>query len=285
MAVVDVQAAKTFIFANARLLERHRLAALVDGAPPDDVIATLRAYRNRDGGFGHALEPDVRTPSSEPASTLHALEVLAEVGVLEGNLVDGAAKWIAEIAKPDGGISFVLQDSAHFPHAPWMVDDGEASFLTFALAARLWEAQLDNEWRERASEWCWARLAHPDTLGSYWTKFALDFLDHVSHDHRVDEALERLRPQLREDGTLPVPGGTADEQLGPLDLSPRPGRASRVLFTADQVTAALDALEHGQAEDGGWKFDWLAWSPGQSVEWRGIVTFRALATLAAHGRF
>ena len=31
-------------------------------------------------------------------------------------------------------------------------------------------------------------------------------------------------------------------------------------------------------------FDWLAWSPGQAVEWRGIVTLRALATLRAHGR-
>ena len=44
------------------------------------VLATLRAYRNRDGGFGHALEPDVRAPESEPASTLHGLEVLGEIG-------------------------------------------------------------------------------------------------------------------------------------------------------------------------------------------------------------
>jgi hypothetical protein len=30
--------------------------------------------------------------------------------------------------------------------------------------------------------------------------------------------------------------------------------------------------------------DWLGWSPGQSMEWRGAVTVRALATLGAHGR-
>ena len=52
----------------------------------------------------------------------------------------------------------------------------------------------------------------------------------------------------------------------------------------DQIDADLDRLEQGQQEDGGWTFDWLAWSPGQAVEWRGGVTFRALATLAAHGR-
>ena len=43
-------------------------------------------------------------------------------------------------------------------------------------------------------------------------------------------------------------------------------------------------LEQGQQDDGGWMFDWLAWSPGQSVEWRGAMTLRALATLREHGR-
>ncbi|MEN3609139.1 hypothetical protein AAH979_06270 [Plantactinospora sp. ZYX-F-223] len=48
--------------------------------------------------------------------------------------------------------------------------------------------------------------------------------------------------------------------------------------------AELDQLEEEQLEDGGWMFDWLDWSQGQRVEWRGAVTLRALATLAAHGR-
>ena len=32
------------------------------------------------------------------------------------------------------------------------------------------------------------------------------------------------------------------------------------------------------------RLDWLAWSPGQTVEWRGILTVLALRTLAGHGR-
>ena len=81
-----------------------------------------------------------------------------------------------------------------------------------------------------------------------------------------------------------MPGGTADERLTPLTLSGRPGARSRALFTDAQIEADLDALERGQRDDGGWTFDWLAWSPGQSAEWRGIVTFRALMTLRAHRR-
>ncbi len=57
-----------------------------------------------------------------------------------------------------------------------------------------------------------------------------------------------------------------------------------MLFTDTQLAADLDNLEHGQQDDGGWTFDFLSWSPGQTVEWRGLVTLSALATLHAHNR-
>ncbi|MGQ0668356.1 MAG: hypothetical protein ACT4PO_01550, partial [Actinomycetota bacterium] len=73
---VGIDAAERFVVSNARLLDRHRLAVLLHGAPVEPVLDALRAYRNSDGGFGHALEPDIRAPTSEPSSTLHALRVL-----------------------------------------------------------------------------------------------------------------------------------------------------------------------------------------------------------------
>jgi hypothetical protein len=82
----------------------------------------------------------------------------------------------------------------------------------------------------------------------------------------------------------PRPGGTEDERLRPLALSPRPGLRSRLLFTQEQIEAELDALEAGQQEDGGWTFDFLAWCPGQALDWRGAVTLGALSSLRAHGR-
>src|SRR4051812_20023188 len=116
---VDIQSAERFVLSNARLLDRHRLAVLLHGAPVAPVLAALRAYRNSDGGFGHALEPDVRAPESEPASVLHALDVLAEVGALGDPMVADAAAWVAAIADPDGGVPFVLPTAAAYPHAPW----------------------------------------------------------------------------------------------------------------------------------------------------------------------
>jgi hypothetical protein len=115
-------------------------------------------------------------------------------------------------------------------------------------------------------------------------KFALDVLDRVPGEDRALGAIEGLRAKIGADGTIAVPGGTENERLTPLTLSDRPGKRSRILFSDEQIEADLDQQEQRQGEDGGWMFDWLDWSPGQLVEWRGAVTLRALATLAAHGR-
>lgn len=158
---VDVDSAEQFVLANARLLARHRLAVLRHRAPPAPVLDALRAYRNPDGGFGHALEPDVRAPESEPAAMLHALDVLAGIGALDDPMVGDAVAWVATIADPDGGVPFVLPTAANHPHAPWMVPTGGGSHLTFAIAGALWKAGSSEPWLQRATEWCWARLAHP----------------------------------------------------------------------------------------------------------------------------
>ncbi|HWF52742.1 MAG TPA: hypothetical protein VG294_19010 [Solirubrobacteraceae bacterium] len=281
---IDLDAAERFVLANARLLDRHRLAVLLHGAPAAPVLATLHAYRNPDGGFGHALEPDVRAPESEPASTLHALEVLLGIGAGEDPLVAGAARWIAAVAADDGGVPFVLPTAAEYPHAPWMVPSDGGSFLTFALAAALWQTPVREPWLEQGTDWCWAQLEDAEAPGGYWVKFALEFLDSVPDRERALAAIARLRPALGEDGSLPVPGGTENERITALTLSPGPGRRSRNLFAEEQIVHDLDELEREQLEDGGWTFDHLAWSPGQSVEWRGIVTLQALGTLLAHGR-
>ena len=277
---VNVVAAERFVLVNARLLDRHRLAVLLHGAPVAPVLDALRAYRNPDGGFGHALEPDVRAPESDTASTLHALAVLDQVGAREDPMVSDAAAWLATVAEPDGGVPFLPAQ----PRAPFLRPSDGSSFLTFALAGALWRAGSGEPWLRRATDWCWAKLERPDELDAYAVKSALDLLDAVPDERRAGEAIERLRPKLGPDGSMRVSGGIENERLTPLALSGRPGARSRVLFTDDQIDADLDLLEDEQQDDGGWTFDWLGWSPGQSVECRGVMTLRALIRLAAHGR-
>lgn len=288
---VDLAAAERFLLTNGRLLERHRLAALLHAGPVDRVLAALRAYRNPDGGFGHALEPDARGAHSEPLSTQAALDVLDEVGALQDPLVADALTWIASVALPDGGVPFALPAALDAPHAPWIVPGTSGSHLTFAFAALAYRARWSfgaetetQTWINRAVAWSWERLEGSADLAAYDIKFGLAFLDATPDDDRARAAVARIAPLIREDGTLPVPGGTDDEHLTALALSPRPGTRSRALFGAEVIDGELDRLEAGQQADGGWTFDWGTWCPAQAVEWRGIVTLSALATLHAHGR-
>jgi hypothetical protein len=283
---VDVEAAERFVHSNARLLDRHRLAVVLHGAPVGPVLDALRAYRNPDGGFGHALEPDIRAPASEPSATAHALVVLAEVGALDDPMLGDAAGWVASVAEPDGGVPFSLPAAADYPHAPFLTLPAApgGSFLTFALAGVLWEAGSGEPWLERATDWSWARLESPGELEAYGVKCALDFLDRVPDEARALAAIECLRSHLAVDGSIPVRGGAENERLTALTLSDRPQRRSRALFTEEQLDACLVELERSQEPDGGWTFDFGVWSPGQLAEYRGLVTLLALTTLKAHGR-
>jgi hypothetical protein len=283
---VDVDAAERFVLANARLLDRHRLAFHLRAGAVGPVLHALVAYRNPDGGFGHALEPDIRAPESEPSATLHALSVLAEVDALDHALARGAAAWVASIAEPDGGVPFSLPPAAASPHAPFLTlpPSPGGSFFTFALAGLLWEAGSDVVWLERATTWSWARLEEPDALEAYGVKCALDFLDRVPDEARAAESIERLRGHLVADGSIPVRGGAENERLTPLTLAPRPGLRSRAMFTDAQIETDLDRLQAEQQPDGGWLFDFGVWSPGQLAECRGLVTLQALVALNAHGR-
>lgn len=284
---IDLPAAERFIYDDARLLERHRLAALFGHAPAGRVLDALRPYRNDDGGWGHALEPDLRGPDSQVSGALSALEVLAEVGATADPavtwLVAETADWLAAVALPDGRVPHVLPTAANYPAAPWMQPNVNG-FLTYAIVARLWELGAQHPWLDAATAWCWHQLDGDSPVGGYTVLFALNFLDAVPEPARAATAVERLRPALRQDGTIAVEGGQDDEQLTPLQLSARPGAPSRALFEEAQIFAELDRLEHEQLDDGGWDFDFLHWSPGQAVEWRGIVTLGALQTLRRHGR-
>ena len=63
---IDHAAAENFIWSAARLVDRHRYSMLFADGSGGRVVESLRGYRNPDGGFGHALEPDLRCPASQP---------------------------------------------------------------------------------------------------------------------------------------------------------------------------------------------------------------------------
>ncbi len=280
---IDRHAAENFIWSAARLVDRHRYSMLFANGSAELVVEALRGYRNPDGGFGHALEPDLRCPTSQAAPTLYALEILGEAGAVDGELAGDARRWLAQIADPDGGIPSLLPGYEDYPRAPWWEPE-PGSMLTLGLVGALHAAGVTGDaWLDRATSWCWRSVETAEQPQGYWLKFACAFLDSVPDDERARAAIASLATSADSSAVVPI-GGTEGEALRPLDLSPRPGSRSRGLVSEDRIEAHLDRVESEQQKDGGWMFDWRAWSPAQTTDWRGNVTLRALIWLRDNGR-
>jgi hypothetical protein len=281
---VDVAAAERFLALHGRLLDRQRFAHHVHGASATPALAALAAYRTDDGGFGNALECDLRTAGAQPIHALAGIEHLEELGATpDAPLLD----WLERTAGPDGGVAFVLATASDAPLAPWFqpeADPPASLHMTAALAAPLLRMGVEHPFVDAATAFCWDRLPQLDRGAGYEVSYVIAFLDAVPDRERGDAALRATGADLRPDGTIPVRGGTEGEVLKPLDVAPWPGRPARALFAQPAIEAGLDELELGQREDGGWDFTWLAWNPAVAFEWRGRLTVDALRTLRANGR-
>src|SRR3954469_1411816 len=115
MNTPDFSAAAAFVAANARVLDRRRFQRLFEGGPAAPVRDAVAAYRNADGGFGHALEPDCRAPGSQPATIALALRTLDESGAWDEDLVLGACDHLQAVAPAEGGAVFVDPSIAGWP--------------------------------------------------------------------------------------------------------------------------------------------------------------------------
>jgi hypothetical protein len=293
MTSPDIQAAERFLAANARVLEKRRFERLFasgEAAPVRDAVA---AYRNRDGGFGQALEPDTRCPGSQPLATDFALRALLDTDAWDAALAEGASTWLAATAPAGGGAVFVNESVKDWPHAPWMVpEDGQPACLTstgllagtlYAAAPRDAAPEAD-PWLERATGLIWSRIDALTTSNPYEMRALLWFLDNVPDRERAQAAAAKIGPMIFDQEMVALDPATPGEVHFPLDFAPLPGSIARPLFDPPVIEANLDHLAAAQRDDGGWMFNWMAWSPAAERDWRGHVTVDALRVLRANGR-
>jgi hypothetical protein len=296
---IDVAAALSFAATHARIIDRHRLHLLLDRNGEEaasQALAALEAYRNSDGGYGWALEPDLRSATSQPGAAISAFEVWAEVGSGIGPRAGQLCDWLAAIPLPDGGLPFALPIPDPDGCAPWWLGaDGSVSSLqiTAAVAANAHRvaahdaAVRGHPWLRGASEYCLKAIRTlepnpPAHILSYSLRFLDGVADSVPDGH---ELIERLLAYVPSDGILPVAGGAEGEALRPLDYSPEPHTALRQLLAAATVDADVQRLAGQQHSDGGWPVDWAISSAAATLEWRGYVTVGALRLLKGNGNF
>ena len=197
------------------------------------------------------------------------------------------------MAPAEGGAAFVEPTLAGWPHAPWWVpEDGHPASLvaTGMIAGTLHARGVRHPWLDGATEVMWNRIGKLGAVqgvaaGGYEMFGVLGFLQHVPDRDRAREVFGRVGPLILEQKLVALDPEAPGEVHGVLDLRPRarfcwPAPCS----TTRPSSAHLDHLAQGQKEDGGWAFNWPAWSPAAERDWRGFLTVDALRVLRANGR-
>ena len=275
--MADLAAAEQFLSGHARVLDRRRFDRLFAAGEAGPVRDAVAAYRNPDGGLGQGLEPDGRGPGSQPPAVAMGLRVLHEADAWDDELVLGACDWLDAVAPPEGATTFVNPSVEGWPHAPWwQVEPGLPPSMISAgvIAGVLLARDVKHPWLERTVEWL--RETAPTADGPYTLYGALAFAEHEPG------LADRLAPAIQAAVTLDP---DADGEVhGPLGFARRPDSAARSQFDPVDIERHLDHLENGQREDGGWTFNFPAWSSAQENDWRGVFTVDALVTLRDNGR-
>lgn len=125
------------------------------GGPKSALIGALSRYANSDGGFGHALEPDLRIADSSVIATTVGLQYLATCGADgEESLVRDAMHYLQETYHADMHTwPIVPSNVGDAPHAPWWEPSELSEYLLNPRAEiigymYLWPDYFDEKLRE-----------------------------------------------------------------------------------------------------------------------------------------
>lgn len=277
-----------FMWRNARLLDRRLFGRVFAGEPAEGVVTSLRAYQNDDGGFGHALEPDLRGPASQPIHVDTALRYLHEAKASAPELVARACSYLLAVSDESGGVPAIVESAKDHPRAEhWQPEfwTAEAINPTATIAGLLYALRVGHVWLDRAGPFCWKRLTESPVPDGPSLVAAYTFLDHVA-DRREAQTVANIVAEQIPNATFfsLQPGATSGYALTPLDLARSPQAIARQFFADELIDAHLEQLEQQQEADGGWSLSWDPPGPGAVNEWRGRVTLDALQLLRAYGR-
>ncbi|MYW42170.1 hypothetical protein GT346_02145, partial [Streptomyces sp. SID161] len=234
---------------TARVLEQHLFAYHFLHGGPEPVEAALDAYRNEDGGYGHALEPDLRGPVSQPLHTAHALRVLDAVGRCGGQRVERVCRYLTSVSTGDGALPAVRPGQRGYPTAPFVpvVDDPPSDLLaTGPVVGLLHRNEVWHAWLFRATDYCWHAVESLEKSHPYEVEAAVAFLDSVPDRPRAQAAADRLGRLVREQrlavldpdrpDRFPVASGYAPgEHHFPHDFARTPDSLARAWFTDDEM--------------------------------------------------
>ncbi|RZM81880.1 hypothetical protein [Leptolyngbya iicbica] len=292
-------AARTFIKTQARSLEKARFDYYFEQGSAEAVWSALATWQNADGGFGHGLEADVRSPESSVICTSISFQVLRSLHTPATHpLVKTGLAYLIEQYNPQTvnwrAIPPTVDQS---PHAPWWGNSASDLYDEFSLnptaeilgylydyadavppeiiaqvTAKVVETVQQCDALEMHDLLCCLRLGQTETLPA-----------------AVAEPLMAKLKVLVPQTVDTEPASWADYGLRPLQVVEQPRSPFRAGLEA-AIEANLDYEIATQAADGSWGPTWSwaddfpeAWAIAQR-EWAGVLTLNNLLVLQQFGR-
>ncbi|MCH4886202.1 hypothetical protein EZV73_01415 [Acidaminobacter sp. JC074] len=128
--------AKDFLLKHCRKLDYLRLCHLEENKS-DEILKELLSYQNDDGGFGNALEADLRTLSSSAVATEFAINVLEEIDEVPESLIKEIIGYLEATINDRNYWTISPDDVEDYPHAVWWNKDRLDGFGTMNPSATL----------------------------------------------------------------------------------------------------------------------------------------------------
>jgi hypothetical protein len=304
LARARFDAARNYLLTAARPLEAAIFRYRFEEADPEPVYAELAKFQNPDGGFGHALEPDLRTPASSVLGTTTALQRLRMLHAHSQHpLVNGAIRYLEAAYDPMlQSWPLVPPEAEGAAHAPWWNQEGLADrFGSFAVNPR---AEILGYLYEFADETDAGAMALRESLTPVVFEDLVGRTAALSGDaflccQRLIEApglpnniavdLQRWLLRVAEGAIALDPASWNGYVLLPLQAAPN--RAAPMGIPLSHILPQnLDFVIASQAPDGSWGPTWSWFGayeadwPGAEREWRGVLTLERLEWLHAYDR-
>jgi len=298
-------AARNYVMTYGRPLDQARFRYHFEGGDATAVVQALAAFQNDDGGFGRALEPDMRSAASSAIATATGLAILREVGPAAAQpLLAGAVRYLLDTFDDANQVWPIVPPAVEdAPHAPWWAyAESAGSFDGFRINPRA--ALLGHLFHFAAGQAPVAGLLASagqslldyvqsipdDDLGMHDLLALLDLLE----ADNVPDALRRpLLDKLRRVAGRAVetdPARWAEYSLQPLQVAPAPGSALAPAVDRQAIEANLDYVILRQTADGSWQLPWswdfvdaVAWAQAER-DWKGFQAVNHLRLCIAYGR-
>jgi len=292
--------ARMFIEVNARPLEAARFQFHFERGPVEPVLSNLGEYQNQDGGFGHALEPDLRAQQSSALCTSVAFQFFREVGVKRNNsMVVKAVEYLLEtLDRENEHWRIIAQVNQASPHAPWWDQAGAADEFdrfslnpTAELLGYLYEfgGDISEDILSVISERVISCLAESDEIRMHEFLCCLRLLETENIPETLREPVHHRLMQLIPKLVERDPDRWEGYNLKPLQVVESPASP----FMNGLKKAVQDNLVYeidSQNADGSWSPNWTwggtypdDWEKAR-VEWSGVITLQKLRILKRFNR-